>query len=82
MHWSAAESVLAKAKLNLSEEVAKSEQALKDWENLGNGEATELVLRKPHLIDAEANVKSAQADLEKPGAIWNAHAFVRPTRAW
>ncbi len=60
-----AESVLAKAKLNLSEEVAKSEQALKDWENLGNGEATELVLRKPHLIDAEANVKSAQADLEK-----------------
>ena len=60
-----AESVLAKAKLSLSQEIAQSEQALKDWGNLGNGEATELVLRKPQLIDAEANVRSAEADLEK-----------------
>ncbi len=60
-----AEAVLAKAELNLSQEAALSEQASKDWGNLGNGEATELVLRKPQLIDAEANVKSAQADLEK-----------------
>ncbi len=60
-----AESVLAKAKSSLSQEIAQSEQARKDWKNLGQGNATELVLRKPQLIDAEATVKSAQADLEK-----------------
>ncbi len=60
-----ADSLLAKAQLNLSQEIAQSEQARRDWENLGEGEATALMMRKPQLIDAEIGVKSAEADLEK-----------------
>jgi RND family efflux transporter MFP subunit len=39
---------------------------LKDWKNLGRkGEPSELVLRKPQLADARANVQAAEADVQK-----------------
>ena len=57
---------LADAKLALSKETALSEQALRDWKALGEGEEpNELVLRKPQLESALARVVSAKAGVEK-----------------
>lgn len=61
-----AQSALFSAQQALSEEQARSEQAKQDWQRLGNdGEPSELVLRKPQLIAAQAKVYSAQASLAK-----------------
>lgn len=61
-----AEANLASRRARLSEEQARSEQAIKDWRNLGRGgEPPELVMRKPQLADAQANVLAAEADLER-----------------
>lgn len=61
-----AEAALASMQARLADETARSEQALKDWKNLGRtGEPSALVLRKPQLLDAQANVSAAEADVEK-----------------
>lgn len=61
-----AEAALASRQAKLADETARSEQALKDWKNLGKqGQASDLVLRLPQLQDAKANVSSAEADVEK-----------------
>ena len=53
------------AQQTLAEEKARSQQALTDWNRLGNGETpTDLVLRKPQLEAAKASLMSAQAQLE------------------
>jgi RND family efflux transporter MFP subunit len=61
-----AEAALASRQAKLSEEKSRSEQAVKDWKNLGRaGAPSDLVMRKPQLADALANVKAAEADIEK-----------------
>jgi RND family efflux transporter MFP subunit len=61
-----AQASLMTAEQGLQEEIAKVKQAKADWERLGNGEiATDLVLRKPQLEAAKAQVLSAQALLEQ-----------------
>ena len=61
-----AEASLASMQARLADETARSEQALKDWRNLDrSGEPSDLVLRKPQLQDAVANVSAAEADVEK-----------------
>ena len=61
-----AEASLASRRAKLAEETSRSEQAVKDWRNLGRaGEPPDLVKRKPQLDDAMANVLAAEADLEK-----------------
>jgi RND family efflux transporter MFP subunit len=61
-----AEAALASRRAKLADEQARSEQALKDWRNLGRtGEPSDLVLRKPQLQDALANVSAAEADVQK-----------------
>ena len=59
-----ARSRLAQAILALEQEKALAEQALEDWEGMGEGEASDLVLRKPQLVRAHADVEAAQAALE------------------
>ena len=60
------EASLMGARQALAEEKARSVQALEDWNRLGNqGEAPDLVLRKPQLAAAEARVISAQSALDK-----------------
>ena len=57
---------LLSAKQVLLEEQARAEQALIDWNRLGNGSApSALVLRKPQVAAAEAQVLSAKAKLAK-----------------
>lgn len=61
-----AEAALASRRARLADEQARADQALKDWQNLGRpGEPSDLVLRKPQLADALANVQAAEADLDK-----------------
>ena len=61
-----AEAALASMQARLAEETSRSEQAQKDWRNLGRqGEPSALVLRKPQLQDAVANVSAAEADVQK-----------------
>lgn len=56
---------LARAEASLAQEEARAKQALLDWNDLGYTEPpTDLVLRKPQLKQAKADVKAAQADLD------------------
>ena len=61
-----AAATLADAEQMLAEEQARAEQALIDWNRLGNeGDAPSLVLRQPQMAAAQARVSSAQAGLTK-----------------
>ena len=61
-----AEAALASRAAKLADETARSEQALKDWKNMGKqGQPSDLVLRKPQMADARANVSAAEADVQK-----------------
>ncbi len=55
---------LAQAEAAKAQEQARSEQALKDWQQLGrSGKPSTLVLREPQLAEATARVDAAEADL-------------------
>jgi RND family efflux transporter MFP subunit len=61
-----ARSELARARIDVEEEQARSEQAVRDWKRLGEaGEPSDLVLRIPQLASAKAGVAAAQARLEQ-----------------
>jgi len=60
-----AEAQLADARLALEVEKARGEQARRDWEKLGRGDASPLVLRKPQILSAESAIESAVADVER-----------------
>ncbi|MDE1460845.1 efflux RND transporter periplasmic adaptor subunit [Spartinivicinus poritis] len=62
-----AKAQLAQAKAKLIEEQGKATTAKKDWLREGRHlkQASDLVLRKPYIIEAQAAVKAAQADLTK-----------------
>lgn len=59
------EAGLAQAELRYAEEQANANQAYADWKRLRpDDEPNDLVMRKPQLKQAEANVESARARLE------------------
>jgi RND family efflux transporter MFP subunit len=60
-----AEASRADAELALVQEEARAAQARRDWEQLGRGEATPLVLREPQLASIRARLESAQAEVER-----------------
>lgn len=61
-----AEASLAQAESNLAQEQARAAQALRNWQDIGfNDEPNDLVLRKPQLREAEANVEARKAALEQ-----------------
>lgn len=61
----AAEARLAEARRVLINERAQVAQAESEWRALGEGEPSELALRKPQLAEAEAKLQAAKADLAK-----------------
>ncbi|WNB76343.1 efflux RND transporter periplasmic adaptor subunit [Methylomonas koyamae] len=61
----ATQAKIAEAKRVLINERAQAEQALSEWQALGQGEASDLALRKPQLAEAEAKLQAAEADLAK-----------------
>ena len=61
-----ANAALASKRAKLADETARSEQALKDWQNMGKtGKPSDLGLRIPQMADAKANVSAAEADVAK-----------------
>lgn len=56
---------LATAELSLAQEEALAEQAAADWEALGEGEPSDLTLRKPQLAQAKARIESVKAALKQ-----------------
>lgn len=61
-----AQASLASRRAQYADQKARSEQALKDWTNLGRkGEPSDLVLRKPQLAEALAGVQAAEAELQE-----------------
>lgn len=60
-----AKALLAQAEAVLTREEAESEQARKDWQKIGQGEAPPLVLRTPQLEAAKANLAAAQGAFQK-----------------
>lgn len=70
---------LLSAKQVLMEEKARVKQALIDWQRLGDGaEPNDLVLRKPQLAAAQAQVLSAQANLDKAQLLLERTKVVAP----
>ncbi len=63
-----AEASLASRKAQLAAELAKAEQARKDWQAGGKGKPSPLVLRQPYVDEARAAVKAAEADLAQARA--------------
>jgi RND family efflux transporter MFP subunit len=62
-----AEAEVAKARVNQSSQNAEATIALQEWESLGSGRGapSDLLLRKPQLEEAEANLNAAMANLTK-----------------
>ena len=60
-----ARSAIAQSKTRLATEQQEAAVAHKEWEALGEGEPTELALRKPQIAEAEAALAAAQAALEQ-----------------
>jgi RND family efflux transporter MFP subunit len=61
-----AQANVAARKAQLADQQARSDQALKDWKNLGRrGEPSDLTLRKPQLAEALAAVQAAEAELKE-----------------
>jgi RND family efflux transporter MFP subunit len=57
---------VARAEASYAQELARAKQALLNWRDAGFKEdASDLVLRKPQLREAEANVNSAKSSLER-----------------
>ena len=61
-----AQATLAARKAQLADQQARSDQALKDWTNLGRaGDPSDLTLRIPQLAEAKAGVQAAEAELQE-----------------
>ena len=54
---------VAQAKLRLAREEEEAEIARDEWKRLGNGEPTDLVLRKPQIDEARATIAAAEGAL-------------------
>jgi RND family efflux transporter MFP subunit len=60
-----AEATVARARMVLALEEGEAEVARQEWEAREEGEADELVLRVPHLAEAQASLAASLADLER-----------------
>jgi RND family efflux transporter MFP subunit len=60
-----AELDVARSRRRLAEEEADAEVARREWEALGTGEPTALTLREPQVAEARAQVRAAEAMLER-----------------
>ena len=58
-----AEAQVSLAKATLTEELARQKVAQREARNLGDGQVSDLYLRKPQVLSAQAQLKSAEASL-------------------
>ncbi len=59
------QSELARAQTQLARVEAAADLARQDWEEMGTGDATPLVLQKPQVVEAMAAVEAAEAALSR-----------------
>ena len=62
-----AEARVAQAQVQFEREQAEARLAVEEWDELGLGEPTALVIREPQLARARADLESSQAALEQAG---------------
>lgn len=60
-----ARSQVAQAEVRVAREGEEAALARQEWERVGQGEPTDLVLRKPQLAEAKAALEAAQANMEQ-----------------
>ena len=60
-----AQASVAQAQTVLTREISESEIAKKDWEDLGQGPASDLTLRKPQMAEAKARIAATRAALDE-----------------
>lgn len=60
-----AQATLAQRRLDLVQEQAEGARAAREWAELGQGQPSELVLRKPQLVAAQARITAAEAAVAK-----------------
>ncbi len=56
---------VAQAQLQVVQQEAEAEVAIEEWNDLGEGEPSALVMREPQVAQAKAALEAAQAELEK-----------------
>lgn len=56
---------VAQAKLQVVQQEAEAEIAIEEWQQLGEGEPSALVMRQPQVAQARAGLEAAEAELEK-----------------
>ncbi len=56
---------VAQARLQVVQQEAEAQVAIEEWQDLGNGEASALVMREPQVAQARAALEAAEAELEK-----------------
>lgn len=59
-----AQAAVAQAEQTLAQEIAEGEIARRDFEELGRGQPSDLALRIPQRLQAEASLQAAKADLQ------------------
>lgn len=59
-----AKAAFAEAHKELLREREDAQQAAEEWQALGSGKATDYVLHKPHVLERQAKLAAAQADLD------------------
>ena len=73
---------VAQAELRLAREKEEADLARKEWEKIGTGKATPLVLREPHIAETRAALEAARGALARanpqPGTHPNQGALCRP----
>lgn len=60
-----AEANLVEAEVTLTTELARAEQANRDWKRLGSGKPSALTLREPQIRNARSRVAASKAAVEK-----------------
>jgi RND family efflux transporter MFP subunit len=60
-----AQAQVTQAQVQLDQEKAEAVLALQEWEEIGEGEPTDLTLRKPQLANAKAALQAAEASLQR-----------------
>lgn len=73
-----AKASVAQAETALALEKSEAAIAVEDWQDIGRGSASELTLRKPQMLEAEASLAAAQAALSEAELLLSRTRLIAP----